>query len=109
MSIYGNSLYYISLDHNRGKSRRGRPQVLSKLHVTKRSSKVNRRPGRKPGFHSNVHGSNTKTCHMGKLKQQTGVGMKDFGQKDSSGVTSSNCRVGIILSTGEEVVSHTHL
>jgi hypothetical protein len=109
MIIYSNSLYYISLDDIRGKSPRGRHQVLPKLHVTKRSSKVNRRPGRKPGFHSNVHGSNTRTCRMGKLKQHTGAGVKDFGQEVSSCVIPSSCRVGITLSTGEEVVRRIHL
>jgi hypothetical protein len=99
----------MSLDHNRGKSRRGRPQALSKFPVTKRSSSMNRRPVRKPGFPSNLHGTNTRTSHMGESKQQTGVGVEDVDQKESSSVTSSNCRVGMILSTGEEVVKHTHL
>jgi hypothetical protein len=108
MLIYG-SLFYVSLDPNREKSRRGRPQVVSKLHATKRPSKVNRHPGRKPGFRSNVQGSNTKTYHMGKIKRQTGVHVQDFVQKDSSSVTSSIHRVGIILSSGEEVVRHIHL
>ncbi|XP_021925301.1 histone H2A deubiquitinase MYSM1-like isoform X2 [Zootermopsis nevadensis] len=90
-------------DSIKGKSRRGRSQVLSKLHVTKRSSKVNHRSGRKQGFHSNVHSSNTKICHVGKLKQQIDVGGRDFGQEDSSSV-ASNCQVSVVLSAGEEVV-----
>ncbi|PNF26239.1 hypothetical protein B7P43_G02679 [Cryptotermes secundus] len=87
----------------REKSRRGRPQVVSKLHATKRPSKVNRNPSRKPGFRSNAQGSNIKTYQTGKLKRQTGVHVKDFIQKDSCSVTSIH-RGGIILSAGEEVV-----
>jgi hypothetical protein len=106
MLIYINSLYYVCVYPNRGKNRRGRPRVLSKLHATKRPSKVNRRPGRKPGFSSNVHGSSTKTYHMGKMKQCTDAHVKDSEQKDFSGLTSSSTRVGIMVSRGEEVVRH---
>lgn len=108
MLIYSSLFYYVSLDPNREKSRRGRPQVVSKLHATKRPSKVNRNPGRKPGFRSNAQGSNTKTYQTGKLKRQTGVHVKDFIQKDSCSVTPIR-RGGIILSAGEEVVRHIHL
>jgi hypothetical protein len=102
-------LYYLSLDPNREKGRRGRPQVVSKLRATKRPFRVNRHPGRKPGFNFNVQGSNIKTYHMGKMKQQTDAHVKDFTQKNLCSVTSSICRGGIVLSTGEEVVRHIHL
>jgi hypothetical protein len=102
-------LYYLSLDPNREKGRRGRPQVVSKLHATKRPFKVNRHPGRKPGFRFNVQGSNIKTYHVGKMKQQPDARVKDFVQRDSCSFTASICRGGIVLSTGEEVVRHIHL
>lgn len=70
---------------------------------------MNRRPGRKPGFCSNVHGANTRTYHMGRMKLQSGVCVKNFSQKESPSVTSSNCRVSIVLPTGEEVVRHIYL
>lgn len=70
---------------------------------------MNRRPGRKPGISSNVHGSNTETYRMGKKKQHVAVHAKDLEQKDSSSVTSSSSRVGIMISRGEEVVRHSHL
>jgi len=100
-----NSLYYVSLYCSRVKNRRGRPRVVSRLNATKRPSKANRRPRRKPGINSNVHGSNTETYCMGKMKQHTGAHMKDSEQKDCS----SSCRVGIMISSGEEVVRHIHL
>jgi len=99
-----NSLYYISLYCSRVKNRRGRPRVVSRLNATKRPSKVNRRPRRKPGINSNVHGSNTETYRMGKMKQHTGAHVKDSEQKDCS----SSCRAGIMISSGEEVVRHIH-
>jgi hypothetical protein len=104
MLIFSSILNYLSLDPNREKGRRGRTQVVSKLHATKRPSKVNRHPGRKPGFRFNVRGSNIKTYHTGKMKLQTDVHVKDLYS-----VTSSICRGGIMLSAGEEVVRHIHL
>lgn len=103
MLIYSILMYYVSLDPDREKSRRGRPQVVSK-----RPSKVNRHPGRKPVSRSNAQGSNTKTFHAGKMKRQTGVHVKDFVQKDLCSVTPIN-RGGILLSAGEEVVRRIHL
>jgi hypothetical protein len=70
---------------------------------------VNRRPGRKPGISSNVHGSNTETYRMGKMKQHTGVHVKDSEQKDCSSVASSSSRGGIMISRGEEVVRHSFI
>jgi hypothetical protein len=46
---------------------------------------------------------------MGKKKQHVAVHAKDLEQKDSSSVTSSSSRVGIMISRGEEVVRHSHL
>ena len=105
MLVCINSSYYISLYCSRVKNRRGRPRVVSRLNATKRPSKVNRRPRRKPGISSIVHGSNTETYRMGKMKQHTGAHVKDSERKDSS----SSCRVGIMISSGEEEVRHIHL
>lgn len=66
---------------------------------------MNRRPRRKPGISCNLHGSNTETYRMGKMKQHTGAQVKDSEQKDCS----SSSRVGIMISSGEEVVRHIHL
>lgn len=99
------SLYYISFYCSRVKNRRGRPRVVSRLHTNKGPSKVNRRPRRKPGISSNVHVSNTETYRMGKMKQHAGVHVKDSEQKDCS----SSCRVGIMISSGEEVVRRIRL
>ena len=66
---------------------------------------MNRRPRRKQGISSNVHGSNTETYRMGKIKQHIGAHVKDSERKDCS----SSCRAGIMISSGEEVVRHIHL
>ncbi|XP_069674702.1 histone H2A deubiquitinase MYSM1-like [Periplaneta americana] len=86
----------LSTELVRGKNRRGRPSVPSKFQCTKKPSKANRRFGRKLG-------SNIETCHTRKMKRKPISGGKVIDQDDPSAITS-NARIGIILSSGEEVV-----